>query len=77
MLAFSTSTIEFRPTRYGPHLQVAPPYVPKVKAANDISNFDSEFTKEPAVLTPADRRIIESINQDEFQDFSFVNPFFA
>ena len=40
-----------------------PPFIPKVKGGNDASNFDPEFTSERPVLTPADRRQIEFIDQ--------------
>lgn len=36
-------------------------------------NFDTEFTKEEPVLTPIPVDVILSINQEEFQGFSFVN----
>lgn len=36
-------------------------------------NFDAEFTKEEPVLTPVPGDVTLSINQDEFQGFSFVN----
>lgn len=43
----------------------------------DISNFDEEFTGEPAVLTPAEAARIEAIDQREFDGFSFVNGLFV
>lgn len=39
-------------------------------------NFDAEFTKEEPVLTPVPMDVTMSINQEEFQDFSFVNQDF-
>lgn len=36
-------------------------------------NFDAEFTKEEPVLTPVLADVTLSINQEEFQGFSFVN----
>lgn len=36
-------------------------------------NFDAEFTKEEPVLTPVSVDVALSINQEEFQGFSFVN----
>lgn len=36
-------------------------------------NFDAEFTKEEPVLTPVPNDVTHSINQEEFQGFSFVN----
>ena len=51
--------------------------MPVVKGSSDTSNFDSDFTREKAVLTPPDKKLIASINQDEFSGFTYVNPFFA
>jgi len=39
-------------------------------------NFDTEFTKEEPVLTPVPVDVALSINQEEFQGFSFVNSDF-
>lgn len=44
------------------------------KDIKDTSNFDKDFTSEEPVLTPVDPMIIKAINQDEFRDFSFINP---
>ena len=46
------------------------------KGLGDANNFDAEFTMEPPVLTPADTALILSIDQDQFQGFSFTNPLF-
>lgn len=46
------------------------------KAKCDVTNFDQDFTKEEAVLTPTNVETIRSINQDEFKGFSFVNEDF-
>lgn len=56
--------------------EVAPPFKPKIKSAKEANNFDSEFTSEKPVLTPTDRRLIASIDQHEFDGFTFVNPNF-
>lgn len=39
-------------------------------------NFDTEFTKEEPVLTPVHQSVLQSVNQDEFRGFSFVNKDF-
>jgi hypothetical protein len=36
-----------------------------------------KFTSEKAILTPADPKLIASIDQSEFRGFSFVNPAFT
>jgi len=56
---------------------VEPPFKPAGKGKGDISNFDEEFTGEPAVLTPAEAARIEAIDQREFDGFSFVNGLFV
>ena len=43
------------------------------KHAEDVSNFDEEFTQENAVLTPAkDRRSLTLDDQDLFRDFNYI-----
>ncbi|CAB3400255.1 unnamed protein product [Caenorhabditis bovis] len=54
--------------------QVQPPFKPKLKSPNDVSNFDSEFTHEVPKLTPIDRLFLMNLDQSEFEGFSFVNP---
>ena len=49
---------------------------PKQKAKCDVNNFDQDFTKEDAVLTPTNSETIRSINQEEFKGFSYTNDFF-
>lgn len=53
--------------------KVLPPYVPKIK--NDpLEHFDPGFTTEPVKLTPPNMKIIETIDQSEFEGFEFINP---
>lgn len=54
--------------------QVAPPYKPRLDSERDLANFPPEFTDEPVHLTPDDVRIIEKIDQSEFEGFEYVNP---
>ncbi|XP_018421391.1 PREDICTED: protein kinase C theta type isoform X2 [Nanorana parkeri] len=54
--------------------QIEPPFKPKVKSANDCSNFDKEFLNEKARLSSTDRTLINSMDQSMFSKFSFVNP---
>ena len=56
--------------------QVEPPFKPAGSGKGDDSNFDEEFTAEPAVLTPAEAERIEAIDQREFDGFTFVNALF-
>ncbi|XP_070582151.1 serine/threonine-protein kinase N2-like [Ptychodera flava] len=53
--------------------RVKPPFVPTVKAPEDVSNFDEEFTSENPVLTPAkDPRPISAAEQDLFKGFTYM-----
>ncbi|XP_011309070.1 atypical protein kinase C isoform X3 [Fopius arisanus] len=54
--------------------QVTPPYEPKLQSERDLENFPPEFTNEPVHLTPDDTRVIEKIDQSEFEGFEYVNP---
>jgi hypothetical protein len=51
-----------------------PPYIPELNAANDISNFDKEFTDCEPTLTPIDENIISELNHDLFDGFDYTNP---
>ncbi|XP_067242603.1 protein kinase C eta type [Chanodichthys erythropterus] len=53
--------------------ELDPPFKPRIKTAEDVNNFDPDFTQEDPTLTPIDDGIIPSINQDEFRDFSFTS----
>ncbi|XP_074113849.1 protein kinase C iota type isoform X3 [Cotesia typhae] len=54
--------------------QVTPPYKPRLDSDRDLANFPPEFTDEPVHLTPDDQRVIEEIDQSEFEGFEYVNP---
>ncbi|XP_014207611.1 atypical protein kinase C isoform X2 [Copidosoma floridanum] len=54
--------------------QVTPPYKPRLNSDRDLANFPPEFTDEPVHLTPDDPRVIERIDQTEFEGFEYVNP---
>lgn len=51
-----------------------PPPTPAQKSPSDCSNFDKEFLSERPRLSSADRRLINSMDQNLFRSFSFVNP---
>lgn len=40
----------------------------------DTQYFDSQFTRERARLTPIDKNILISMNQKQFEGFSYTNP---
>ncbi|KFO22946.1 Protein kinase C eta type [Fukomys damarensis] len=54
--------------------QLEPPFRPRIKSREDVSNFDPDFIKEEPVLTPIDEGHLPMINQDEFRNFSYVSP---
>ncbi|XP_014599379.1 PREDICTED: atypical protein kinase C isoform X3 [Polistes canadensis] len=56
------------------HKQVTPPYKPRLDSDRDLANFPPEFTDEPVHLTPDDPRVIDKIDQSEFEGFEYVNP---
>lgn len=54
--------------------KIKPPFVPIVKSADDVSNFDTEFTSEEPILTPAkDPRPIREEDQENFTGFDYIN----
>lgn len=44
------------------------------KSPYDCSNFDKEFLNEKPWLSFADRALINSMDQNMFRNFSFINP---
>ncbi|KAJ7413908.1 hypothetical protein BTVI_42080 [Pitangus sulphuratus] len=54
--------------------QMEPPFRPRIKSKDDVSNFDPDFIKEEPILTPIEEGILPMINQDEFRNFSFTSP---
>ncbi|XP_070972817.1 protein kinase C eta type-like [Oncorhynchus clarkii lewisi] len=50
-----------------------PPFKPRIKTAEDVNNFDPDFTQEEPTLTPIED-LLPSVNQDEFHNFSFTSP---
>ncbi|CAR22025.1 protein kinase C [Lachancea thermotolerans CBS 6340] len=53
------------------HKRVQPPYIPEIKAADDTSYFEKEFTSAPPTLTPLPS-VLSSSLQEEFRGFSFM-----
>ncbi|RWS28720.1 protein kinase C-like protein [Leptotrombidium deliense] len=56
--------------------EVQPPFIPKVKNPKAGENFDPIFTNAKTTLTPADPSIINNMSGNEFDGFTFVNPYF-
>uniref|UniRef100_A0A8C6PRD1 Protein kinase C n=1 Tax=Nothobranchius furzeri TaxID=105023 RepID=A0A8C6PRD1_NOTFU len=54
--------------------QVNPPFKPKVKSPGDCSNFDREFLNEKPRLSFGDKKLIDTMDQNAFKGFSFINP---
>ncbi|CAH1784214.1 unnamed protein product [Owenia fusiformis] len=54
--------------------EVPPPFKPKIKSASDVSNFDTDFTMERAQLTPPDKELLKTMDQEVFRHFSFTSP---
>ncbi|KAG7302454.1 hypothetical protein JYU34_012360 [Plutella xylostella] len=53
--------------------KVRPPFVPTVSTLEDVSNFDSEFTSEAAVLTPPrEPRPLSAADHRLFTDFTYM-----
>ncbi|SCU97153.1 LAMI_0F09076g1_1 [Lachancea mirantina] len=53
------------------NMRIQPPYVPEIKAADDTSYFEKEFTSAPPTLTPLPS-VLSSDLQEEFRGFSFM-----
>lgn len=54
--------------------QVTPPYKPRLEDGMGLDNFDPQFTSEPVQLTPDDPKLIDTIDQSEFEGFEYINP---
>ncbi|XP_044755795.1 uncharacterized protein DDB_G0284459-like isoform X2 [Coccinella septempunctata] len=51
-----------------------PPFKPKLSHPLDTKYFDKHFTTELAKLTPIEHHILDSMDQTQFQGFSYTNP---
>ncbi|KAF2898252.1 hypothetical protein ILUMI_07923 [Ignelater luminosus] len=51
-----------------------PPFKPKLQHPLDTQYFDKTFTVEKAKLTPIEKNILQSMDQTQFQGFSYTNP---
>jgi len=52
--------------------EIDPPYKPEIKSAADTSNFDPEFTTEPAVESLVPDSELALAGKANFSDFTFV-----
>uniref|UniRef100_A0A915CK11 Uncharacterized protein n=1 Tax=Parascaris univalens TaxID=6257 RepID=A0A915CK11_PARUN len=53
--------------------ELRPKFIPQIKNAEDVSNFDEEFTKEtPRFSSAKDKRAITEADQQLFRDFDFT-----
>uniref|UniRef100_A0A5S6R2F1 protein kinase C n=1 Tax=Trichuris muris TaxID=70415 RepID=A0A5S6R2F1_TRIMR len=53
--------------------QAIPPFKPLLRSATDVSNFDEDFTSEQSSLTPLDEQLLESIDQEQFSNFTYIS----
>lgn len=51
--------------------EIPAPFIPELKNDLDTSNFDTEFTDEPAILTPINF-LLQNIDQHVFDGFAFT-----
>lgn len=56
--------------------KIKPPFQPRSGKKGDVSNFDSDFTKEKPKITPGDPKKVAKIDQSDFDGFTFTNPAF-
>lgn len=56
--------------------EVKPSFVPTINGSTDTANFDTEFTNEQPDLSPITTTRLTRNQQNEFNEFSFVNDEF-
>ncbi|XP_060529185.1 uncharacterized protein LOC132703757 [Cylas formicarius] len=54
--------------------KLEPPFKPNLQHPLDTQYFDKTFTVEKAKLTPIETTILQSMDQRQFQGFSYTNP---
>jgi len=53
--------------------KIAPPFVPDVKGAHDVSQIDPMFVKETPNISPSQPNNIDKADQQNFEGFTYVN----
>jgi len=53
--------------------KMKPPFIPDVKGEADTSQIDPVFVKEAANITPTEESSIDKADQENFQNFTYVN----
>ncbi|EGD82834.1 AGC/AKT protein kinase [Salpingoeca rosetta] len=54
--------------------EIPAPFVPQVKSATDVSNFDDHFTSEAPRLTPPKPGELDATSSSAFKDFDTIKP---
>jgi len=54
------------------HLQIKPPFVPKVKSAEDVGNIDEEFLNEDPNKQDEGEEVYQPASKEAFQNFTFA-----
>ncbi|GBL78798.1 Putative protein kinase C delta type [Araneus ventricosus] len=54
--------------------EIPAPFKPTVSSEYDTRNFDSYYTTDSPSLSPVDDQILASMDQEQFQGFSYTNP---
>jgi len=53
--------------------KIKPPFIPNVKGEEDVSQIDPVFVRETPTISPSDPSVIDNADQNNFQNFTYVN----